>query len=526
MRLSRSLTFLATAAVGGLLVSASPASAATWEENPLEIAYAALGDSYSSGVGAGSYDPGSGACKRSESAYPSLWAQANGASDFQFTACSGATTEDVLKNQLAALSENTDLVSIGIGGNDAGAIDAVAACFAGTHEQCKEIVKKSEEYVTGALPKQLKKVYDEIGERAPGADIVAVGYPYLFTGDGPGPESAAGQRMSPENQRLVNAATGLLNKVIQETAEDEGHYFADVQKAFDGHASNSQEPWIHRPTLPPEQSFHPNSQGQRLGYLPSFSAVVDDIRNGEEGEDNYGPDMTLSKMPAKVEIGGDWTTLKLRVENNSDKVLGRWAPGLVYGAQFPDGGEPIEPECDKSEVEFREGQGAWRKSEINAGYFNCAAEPGGYGITIQPGESVDYTFRVKFNEGTPAGDWWIYGLGASHTDGNALSVTEDQFFKTVARAGDPTTAPTTPPTTPPTTVPTDKPDVVAPPVSADPTPGATPPATAKPTAAPASPGKNDSLASTGSSGWKLPLMVGLGLFAGGGALIWAVRRKL
>jgi hypothetical protein len=57
--------------------------------------YAALGDSYSSGVGTGSYTLDS-ACKRSVYAYPYLWAQAHAGTALSFAACSGAKTSDLL----------------------------------------------------------------------------------------------------------------------------------------------------------------------------------------------------------------------------------------------------------------------------------------------------------------------------------------------------------------------------------------------------------------------------------------------
>ena len=62
---------VASAAAVLSLAVAAPASAQT------AIRYVALGDSYSSGVGAGSYIGSSGSCDRSTSAYPELWASAN-----------------------------------------------------------------------------------------------------------------------------------------------------------------------------------------------------------------------------------------------------------------------------------------------------------------------------------------------------------------------------------------------------------------------------------------------------------------
>ena len=59
-------------------------------QHPPAVHYVALGDSYSSGVGAGSYVGSSGACDQSTSAYPALWDAANQPASYVSGACSGA----------------------------------------------------------------------------------------------------------------------------------------------------------------------------------------------------------------------------------------------------------------------------------------------------------------------------------------------------------------------------------------------------------------------------------------------------
>ena len=57
-------------------------------------AYVALGDSYSSGVGAGSYIGSSGSCDRSTNSYPALWDAANQPASYVSEACSGRDHRD------------------------------------------------------------------------------------------------------------------------------------------------------------------------------------------------------------------------------------------------------------------------------------------------------------------------------------------------------------------------------------------------------------------------------------------------
>ncbi len=85
---------------------------------PLAVNYVALGDSYASGTGAGSYG-NSGSCYRSANAYAPLWASSHGAT-LSFVACSGADTADVLNSQVSALNAATTLVTISIGATTPG----------------------------------------------------------------------------------------------------------------------------------------------------------------------------------------------------------------------------------------------------------------------------------------------------------------------------------------------------------------------------------------------------------------------
>ena len=92
---------LAAAAVPILVLAVlAPAQASAQSA----VAYVALGDSYSSGVGAGSYIGSSGSCDRSTNSYPALWDAANQPASYVSEACSGATTATVLSSQLSALS--------------------------------------------------------------------------------------------------------------------------------------------------------------------------------------------------------------------------------------------------------------------------------------------------------------------------------------------------------------------------------------------------------------------------------------
>ncbi|CAM5263287.1 SGNH/GDSL hydrolase family protein OS=Streptomyces cyaneofuscatus OX=66883 GN=G3I52_18395 PE=4 SV=1 [Streptomyces cyaneofuscatus] len=96
------LTAVAALGVAGTAVAADSAAAG---------GYVALGDSYSSGVGAGDYLPDSGDCRRSANAYPQLWAAANSPTSFAFVAWNSCAAPSQDGNDLAGqLSPRTSRV--------------------------------------------------------------------------------------------------------------------------------------------------------------------------------------------------------------------------------------------------------------------------------------------------------------------------------------------------------------------------------------------------------------------------------
>jgi lysophospholipase L1-like esterase len=225
--------------------------------------YAALGDSYSSGVGAGDYDSASGACKRSDRAYPALWAARNSPSSFSFAACSGARTSDVTGGQLDTLGPSTDLVSLSVGGNDAGFAEVMTTCALQSESACLARIAQARDYVDTALPGRLDSVYAAIADRAPSARVVVLGYPRFYRLGG---SCAAG--LTERERAAVNAAADHLNAVTEKRAADHGYAFADVTQAFTGHEICSGVPWLHSVNLlAPGDSYHPTAQGQSDGYL-------------------------------------------------------------------------------------------------------------------------------------------------------------------------------------------------------------------------------------------------------------------
>src|SRR5262249_5882406 len=137
--------------------------------------YVALGDSYSSGVGSRVFYSESGSCKRSPEAYGPKVAAAKGYT-LSFQACSGAKTTDVNANQLGTLSSSTALVTITIGGNDAGFSNVIINC-ALYFFTCGGAISEANSFIANKLPALLDTTYNNIRAKATTAKIVVLGYP-------------------------------------------------------------------------------------------------------------------------------------------------------------------------------------------------------------------------------------------------------------------------------------------------------------------------------------------------------------
>lgn len=250
-------------AVATLALLAVPAAA---QAQAPDIDYVALGDSYSSGSGAGPYADAT--CQRSVKAHPSLLAEELGA-EFTFVACSGATTDDVLAGQVQALDAETDLVTIGIGGNDIGWSDAITACITPL-VNCTSAIEEAERKAAEELPAKLDAVYTEIEARSPDAEVVVTGYPRLFaavnTCDALGSISIA-------EQQMMNDGADLLSGVIQEAAASHGFTYVDVRDEFTGHEVCSAQPWLHGFTVS-DVPYHPMASGHSGGYFPALLGAL------------------------------------------------------------------------------------------------------------------------------------------------------------------------------------------------------------------------------------------------------------
>ncbi|KAA0924334.1 SGNH/GDSL hydrolase family protein [Rhodococcus sp. ANT_H53B] len=227
-------------------VSEAPAGSS---DASVPLNYVALGDSAASGpripnqVGV----PG---CQQSDANYPHVLAEDLAVGSFVDVTCSGAVTENILSTpqetssgevpvQLDALTPETDLVTVTIGGNDIGLVSTAVQCltFADTSAAnvCKDrLTAGGVDTVAAAIEDKAPSwgaMLDAVGERAPDARILVVGYGTYLPDGGCFPT----QPMLPEDADYIQGSITAMNDALQTQAEEHGAEFVDTEPLSVGH---------------------------------------------------------------------------------------------------------------------------------------------------------------------------------------------------------------------------------------------------------------------------------------------------
>jgi lysophospholipase L1-like esterase len=253
--------------------------------------YAAIGDSYSSGVGTGNYDAdsnvsGGDQCLRSPDSYPRQFGAANGYPGVLTVhlACSGAVIKNLTTTgqygepaQISAIPRHASLVTVTIGGNDAGFEDVLKHCLIpGDGCEADYTTKNTdpdeglvnEDYTITNLEPRLEAVYNAIKTQAPGAKIVALTYPGIFQPTSSGScLFQTGLGLSAQDIEWLISETNNLDNQIVTAGRNTGITVLDERYAFAGHevctASPTNDQYVNGATSGIPEAFHPNAEGYR-----------------------------------------------------------------------------------------------------------------------------------------------------------------------------------------------------------------------------------------------------------------------
>jgi hypothetical protein len=147
-----------------------------------------VGDSYAAGLGSGSRVEYS--CSRYNGAYPTLIERddrfgSNPNRTFQYLACSGVKSTDVLKKQVPHLKPGLDLITLSAGGNDVALGDVLDACIFqwrhGSSVQCEMALNRSQTLIDTILTPNVEALLDALTEKlSPAGSIYYPGYAQFF----------------------------------------------------------------------------------------------------------------------------------------------------------------------------------------------------------------------------------------------------------------------------------------------------------------------------------------------------------
>lgn len=239
---------------------------------PVHTQYSALGDSYAAGNGTETRDLDY-FCYRSSKAYGPLIDKDNRRMSLNFEACAGATSEDVVNNQLGSLNSDTDYVTVSMGGNDIGFVELILNCNAYWDEaQCLAKVDEVNGRIDNELPAKLDAAYAQIQAAAPNAKVIQVGYPRAF---GESTSCWAARGVSATEAAALNGVTDHLDRVLGGRAAIAGVTYLSVIEQFTGHDICAQEPYLQgKSGTYIEDWFHPTETGHAQGFKPLIDAAM------------------------------------------------------------------------------------------------------------------------------------------------------------------------------------------------------------------------------------------------------------
>lgn len=260
-----------------------PQSTGAAETAPVVSSYAALGDSYTAAPFVPQTDL-AGGCLRSDGNYPSLLAEALDVDELRDVSCSAAETRDILRAQrvaggqgrvaaqIRAVDRDTDLVTVGVGGNDEELFAQLVGCVGGfgppgsgpEAPDAASCLGPDTSVPTGVIERTGQRVeaaLRAVQRRAPAAEVVLVGYPRLL-GDTTG---CAGFPIDDADVAGARSLERSLREALAGAARRAGAGFLDTYALSSGHEICSDDPWVNGRVTDETRAlaFHPFAEGQR-----------------------------------------------------------------------------------------------------------------------------------------------------------------------------------------------------------------------------------------------------------------------
>jgi hypothetical protein len=276
---------LAFAVTSAVPAAGAPRSNAAEHKGAVKIDYVALGDSYSAGPLIPTQRPDPANCLRSYNNYPAYLAGYLGVATYRDVTCSGARVRDLSHTQttvvpgpynpppqLESLSKGTDIVTVGIGGNDFGLFSAVtgkcSALAAGDPlgAPCTAYFTNSRGVNTKyrdarRIQKHVARGLAAIHAAAPDAMVYVVGYPRLLPQSG----TCTAVGFATGDYPFARKVEFLLNRSLRRAAgADDAVYIGTYHDSRGHDACAGADAWINGQKMTATAAaYHPNQTGER-----------------------------------------------------------------------------------------------------------------------------------------------------------------------------------------------------------------------------------------------------------------------
>lgn len=237
---------------------------------PAGSRYVAMGSSYAAGPSIGtSADTPPNRCARSSDNYAHQLAQRLGLALVDVS-CSGAMTAHILGQwgelpaQLDAVTPDTRLVTVTIGGNDVGFVSSLNAAWCRTRTtqtgiaaHCPAAAPPTEAQWL-ALDQSLQRITTGVRQRAPSARLIFLDYPVILPPHG----TCAALGLSEADAETARATAARLAAVTARAVKASGATVFRASALSRNHDACSREPWMNGAHAAPGNGalFHPNLQ--------------------------------------------------------------------------------------------------------------------------------------------------------------------------------------------------------------------------------------------------------------------------
>lgn len=306
-----------------------------------------LGDSFTSGEGAGQYKEGTATatntCHLSGISYPYLASRDVGANSSQSVACSGAKNEDIKsdvgvydgQDSLDLLQENRALdtilnnyspgqilqssfvtvkvprkILVSIGGNDINFGKKILSCVL-NDESSEDTCFNTYEQRVGVINEikaqiePLRNTYVELKKQ--GSDVYVVGYPKIVKAGGG--YCKANVHLNDQETILAGSITELLNDAVETATKQAGVKYVDVEDSLAGHRlcespeqnllavhgiTAGKDRGVGKVKFISAESFHPNKLGQEL----IAKAVIDKSFDMKAAMPTADPNAIFPELPS------------------------------------------------------------------------------------------------------------------------------------------------------------------------------------------------------------------------------------